>query len=244
MNEDVKFYIFPIDKTKLVFTSDGDKEEILCYTLAALAEKSSSDLNIVGANMGVKWSNFKNSCEEGKWLLEKFKDCKILFPFPRNYFWDFVDNKHKKNEYDYILFRAFQALKTIVGTKQYAHLTNEYLFARMCGCYNIEIFEKRNFVKGEPRKNLNGDDAIILKYFTRKRIDKLKRDLEDKYIGITFFAPTGCRGFYATTKEGITRETMAKLIEIDEGKKRAKQKARNEDNQKALEVWKQMKKER
>lgn len=219
------------------------KDDILCFTLAKDAEYYNGDYQYIGRIMGVSWGGCDTPTaekyEKGISLIEKHKCCGIYFQFPREFFWNFVNNHSSKEQYDFILFRAFQALKTIVGDKPYCNVTNEYWMARMCGCVSVKEFEQQYLFNGKVRKA--GKNREITKYYSNYYLRILRDDLEKTYNGVKFLKlprNSGVHGFYCTMQEHITREDMAKMI-VEDNERKKKTKRENErdiDNAKAMAI--------
>lgn len=248
----IEFYRFYMSGAELDFKKQ--KDDILCYTLAIYTEYYNGDYGYVGREMGVLWGGTNvppmNSIEHGRLLLEQHRD-ELFFQYPRNFFWDFVDNE--KTHWDLVLFRAFQALKSIIGDKQYCKTTNAMWMARMCGCRNVEEFESRYIESVKSRKTgkikrqakKTGRNSEITKYNSHYYFRKIRADLERVYNGVKFLdlpRESGVHGFYFTTSEDVTREDMARMI-VDYNRQKQKTKREEEkerDNEKAAAVLRQM----
>lgn len=230
----IEFYKYPIVEVKLDFTDQ--KDDILAFTLAHYAKMYEKDYREIGNMMGVIWGDSETpnieSYYDGLELLEKYKRSKLCFLFPREIFWDFIGHP-QRNQYDFILFRAFQALKTIVSDKPYCKITNDYFVARMCGCEKVEDFKNKYLWHGKPRSG-----NVLAQYWgNAKKMRKLKRDLEKTYNGVKFFCPPNCRGYYATTKENVSRIDIARMVKEQERIKQARNLKKEIENDEAMKIW-------
>lgn len=107
---------------------------------------------------------------------------------------------------DKVLFLAFLAAKSIQGNKPYALTCNRQMCARMNGRATTYASDE------EMREQSN---PIILAYFTRKRRQRMRQNLDQQYRVATY-SQRNMRGYYISTKMPLDR--LAKAVE----RKRAK----------------------
>ncbi len=105
-----------------------------------------------------------------------------------------------------VLFLASIAAKSIIGNKPYAKTCNRQMCARMNG-------RATTYASDEEMREQS--DPIIFAYFTRKRWQRMRRDL-DKQYRVATYSQRNMRGYYISTKMPLDR--LAKAVE----RKRAK----------------------
>jgi len=105
-----------------------------------------------------------------------------------------------------VLFLSFLAAKSIQGNKPYALTCNRQMCARMNGCATTYASDEEMREQSAP---------IILAHFTRKRCQRMRRDLEQQYRVATY-SQRNMRGYYISTKMPLDR--LAGAVE----RKRAK----------------------
>lgn len=120
----------------------------------------------------------KSNIEAGKKICENYK-CTAYMGIEHYTYWDYRDYNHM--EEPRVLLLAYLATKSLIGTREYAKITNDYLLARMNG-WNTII----------PRKKLH---PILRKYSSHYKIRHLKELLYTHYHVATY---SQTRGFYVS----------------------------------------------
>lgn len=105
-----------------------------------------------------------------------------------------------------VLFLSFLAAKSITGNKPYALTCNRQMCARMNGRATTYASDEEMREQSTP---------IILAYFTRKRRQRMRQNLDQQYRVATY-SQRNMRGYYISTKMPLDR--LAKAVE----RKRAK----------------------
>lgn len=124
----------------------------------------------------------------------------------RKMWWEAVESVDYWENADKVLFLGSLAAKSIQGNKPYALTCNRQMCARMNGRATTYASDE------EMREHSN---PIILAYFTRKRRQRMRRDLEQQYRVATY-SQRNMRGYYISTKMPLER--LAAAVE----RKRAK----------------------
>lgn len=128
----------------------------------------------------VSTGNVNRSIERGKELVRKYNNTKPPFSNISTEIW-FEYYKKEKTEWENIMLLAFLAVRSIIGEKGYCKITNDFLFARMCGL--------RTKIKN--KKELN---KTVQKYYTEYYKNKIRTELELYWHLKTYNG----RGYYAS----------------------------------------------
>lgn len=222
-----KYYKFPARKAKLKFVEQYD--DILYYTVVYDAKFHGTTIENMSRLMGVSWSREYDEIpsEKKQRAIELYSEIhdNLYFLYPRDMFWNAVngDEIGLWGDYDYLLFRAFQAVKSIQGERNYCKMGDKLLVARMSGYHGIKDYEA-----GEKL-------AEVEQYNTRRKLERIKLDLEVRY-NVRFLAPAHCRGYYVTTRNDITLEYIAKDIVRLKREKDEKAEQRAKDKATALSI--------
>lgn len=124
----------------------------------------------------------------------------------RKMWWEVVESVDYWENADKVLFLAFIAAKSIQGNKPYTLTCNRQMCARMNG-------RATTYATDEEMREQS--DPLILRYFSRKRWQRMRRDLDQQYRVATY-SQRNMRGYYISTKMPLDR--LAKAVE----RKRAK----------------------
>ena len=159
-----------------------------------------------GKYFKIRYGSPKGSFEKGRMLFNSKPqnlpmtgiNINILFEFYRN----------PKTEYEIIVLLAFLAFKSIIGNKQYACISNNFMLSRMAGFSNM--VEKEQLP--EP-----------MCYYKRWTIDKIKAELCDKW-NLSIYGYR-MNGFYCSLK--LSTDELAEVAE----EKRLRCKLRNHNGQ-------------
>ena len=101
--------------------------------------------------------------------------------------------KEDKTDFEVLVFRAYCAIRSILGTKPYIKVTNDYLMARMYGFRSVADSKQSN-----------------RKILPRYQLDKIKLELQQDWY-LIYYSNLGIRGFYLSFKL-----SLEKLIEVAE----------------------------
>lgn len=201
----------------------ADKDNVLGYTLYRNASGDAEQINDILDAMGVSSSNPMGLFRVGNAIFVKAGENPLFFQYPRVLFWDFVDKE--KDLHDYVVFRAFQALKSIVGNKKYCQTSDKMLFARMCGAISTKDI-------------LHTPYGLNEYHGSRKRMAKLREELMNTFNGVKFLTPPNCHGYYVTMRQDVTLEEMANDIVKQKELRAQKRYDADKDQSKAMEILK------
>lgn len=129
--------------------------------------------------------------------------------------------KEDKTDFEVSTFRAYCAIKSILGTKLYAKTSNKYLAARMYGFRNVRDFDNSSQI--EP---------------SRYQFDKIKLELQNDWY-LTYYSNLGIRGFYLSFK--LSLEKVIEIAELSRASTKAK-KLKQEKKEVYLKVMQKLKK--
>lgn len=119
--------------------------------------------------------------DEGKKLVEKYNVTNEPFTNISTHIWcDYYKNENK-TEWQHIILLAFLGIRSIIGSKKYCKVTNNFLFARMAGF----------------RKSVKSKDElpeILQKYYSEHYMKKIREELEAEWGLKTYHG----RGYYAS----------------------------------------------
>lgn len=124
----------------------------------------------------------------------------------RKMWWEVVESVDYWREEEKVLFLGFLGAKSIQGNKPYALTCNRQICARMNG-------RATTYASDEEMREQS--DPAILRYFTRKRRQRMRRELEQQYR-VSTYSQKYIRGYYISTQMPLDR--LAKAVE----RKRAK----------------------
>lgn len=124
----------------------------------------------------------------------------------RKMWWEVVESVDYWQEDEKVLFLAFIAAKSITGNKPYKLTCNRQMCARMNGRATTYASDEEMAEQSHP---------AILAHFTRKRGQRMRRDLDQQYRVATY-SQRNMRGYYISAKMPLER--LAGAVE----RKRAK----------------------
>lgn len=150
--------------------------------------------------------NVNRSIERGKELVNRYNYSKAPFSNISSEIW-FEYYKKEKTEWEQIMLLAYLAVRSIIGEKGYCKITNDFLFARMCGL--------RTKIKN--KKELN---KIVQKYYTEYYKNKIRNELELSWHLKTYNG----RGYYASFD--MEYEDLIREIKVNSKKNKMKSLAR------------------
>ena len=190
---DVQYFNFPIELLKDLFNDKVKTlNNILYYALYAHSLKLEQGneqydhfiaaASFYGVSLGGNTEDKRRKFKAGKVLYESIDDSSPKAGFNISIFWDYY--KNDKSHFDLACLAAFLAIKSILVTKPYQKVTNNFLWARMCG-YRKKI---------DDISELSID---VVKYTKEYQINKIKQALADWGL-ISYGHYT--RGFYVSFK--------------------------------------------
>lgn len=149
----------------------------------------------------------KNPCyiiDEGKKLVVKYNVTNEPFTNISTHIWKDYYRNENKTEWQHILLLAFLGIRSIIGSKKYCKVTNNFLFARMAG------FRKSIKSKEELPQ-------ILQKYYSEHYMKKIREELEIEWGLKTYHG----RGYYASFELDLDLESlMRKVIKNSPNNKR------------------------
>jgi hypothetical protein len=156
---------------------------------------------------GVTVGNTAKSLKNGTELIDSMPERSPMVGISRELFFEYYTND--KTEWDKACLLAYLALKSIIVSKPYCKVTNDYLFSRMAGLVNSS--------QELP--------AEIAKFKTERLTRKLKLELSLNWGLVTYSRYT--RGFYASFTL-----SLEDLIYQVEKKRKTRLEAEHKDKQK------------
>ena len=169
-------------------------------------------------DFGIKLGNPQNSASNGKILFESKTKKAPMTGISKKTCFDFYDNEKTESEIAVLL--AYLAIKSIIGTKPYVHITNEFLIARMGGFPSIKAIPEE---LPEP----------LAKFATRRRLDKIKFELRKSW-NVTIYG-FRVRGFYVSIENQFSLEDL--IYEVEKRRKSATEmKLRQKQNEAILKA--------
>jgi hypothetical protein len=141
------------------------------------------ELNLTCANQKMGYNSTKEIYQQVQDSIDK----PVTVSVKKDMLFEFY--KNDKSEFEIAVFLAYVGLKSIIGTKPYIKITNDYLIARMFGYGSIAELEKDY---SEER----------VKYSTRYHLDKVKAKLESQF-GLKLYGQK-TRGFYFSFKLSLS----------------------------------------
>lgn len=168
--------------------------------------------------------NWKYNLDEGKALHNSLADNLPMTGIKRNLIFEFRDQY--KSSFQISVLTAFLALRSIIGSKPYLKMGNDFLVARMAGFSSTDFFPEE---LPESIKKINN----------RYQLDKIKVELQLNW-NLTYYS-NHTRGFYASftlNNEQLILQAERKRQKyqeklLAESKKEALKKVMNDLNKKA-----------
>lgn len=204
-----RFFTFPAtlmtgwwesyDKFKCCINRGLDYD-ILNYTYECEFTNVTDDDKVIKAvheSFGLSTWNYDNEChiitrmrkDKEIYNLYHSDDKGVFFSLPKDLFWEFYKNKKSFN--DMALLVAYLSIKSLLG-KRIVTKTNKYAITARMAC-NTSL-----------RKTTPLPEEIK-KFQSRKRYDRLKRELFEFYK-VGFYSDKGIRGTYVTLKRNENNE--------------------------------------
>ncbi|WP_137305746.1 hypothetical protein [Lentimicrobium saccharophilum] len=149
---------------------------------------------------GITLGNAKRSFEDGKSLYNSTPAKSPMTGINKDICFDFY--KNEKTEADIAILLAYLALKSVIGSKPYVHITNEFLIARMAGYASVKSMPE---ALPEP----------LAGYTTRRKLDKIKFELRSNWnVNIYGYR---VRGFYVSIDNQFSLEKL--IYEVEKQRK-------------------------
>lgn len=218
MAKDQIYFTFPVCLLKdaisdIKSTTDNIME--YCGYIQACKESGSEEQKMekAGRYFKMTWGNWHKVYESGRKLFNLIPSRSPMTSINKDIVFDFYINS--KTEFEILCFLAFAAIRSILQTKPYVRITNEYLLARMAG------YSAKN------------DDPLpepLMKYCNRYQLEKIKTELQN-YWGLVYYARY-TRGFYISFKKKMTFEEL--VFKVEERRKSTIEKNRKKQQQQAV----------
>lgn len=166
----------------------------------------------------VELGNEELAFDDGKMVYDSLPDNSPMTGISEAVFWDYFQNF--KTDFEKACFIAFVALKSILGTKPYAKITNAYLLSRMDG-------------KPKVSKDVLNLSDEVKQYSTRYRLDKIKEELQNSW-GLVYYSHY-TRGFYISFKLTIEKLVYEAEKKRKSNKEKKRKELKNQARKKALD---------
>jgi hypothetical protein len=184
MNKDeVRYLLFPIE---LLQESDIKKvcDKALDYGIYRKALDFADESKVMPQHIeqsmkyfGLTGGNMANMAKSGKTLYDTFSTSNPMVSINKEKMMEYY--KEEKATFEVLVFRAYCAIRSILGTKPYTKVTNEYLMARMYGFRNVADFQ-------------SNESHVLPRY----QLDKIKLGLQQEWYLVYYSRQT--RGFYVS----------------------------------------------
>lgn len=184
-------------------------EHSLKLTLGTELENMKASASYCSISLG----NVKQSLIDGKKLYNTIPQKPPKVGLNLSILSNFLNND--KSEFDKICLLAFLGIKSILGTKTYCKMGNNFWLARMDG-------------KSKTINDITDLSKEIRKYSTEHQTKKIKTELRNNWGLITY--SRYCRGFYVSFK--ITLEGL--IMEAEKRKKSNKEKQYKEQEKELI----------
>jgi hypothetical protein len=218
MDKDITYLPFPVTFLQTAFNDIREVcNDIMDYAIyrKCLDEEGAKHIRIKksASFYGITLGDYDNTYQNGEQLYRSTPENTPITAINKDILFDYY--KNHKTEYEIICLCAFLAIKSIIGPKPYAKVTNKYLLTRMAGYASI---------KDAPAELPD----TILKYSTRKRLNTLKFDLMEAW-GVKIYA-RHTRGWYVSIKTDIN----SLVLEAEKQRKTYRVKHFKEQEQEAI----------
>ena len=200
------YFTFPIVLLKILHEDHRSfADKAICWTVYNYAETKlhglpeSERVQMALSKYGVETENLAGWIRYAKRIHKDMEGSKVMTSIEKRTLFDFLENDKSDAEVDELL--GFAALRSIIGTKTYCRITENYWWSRMAG-------EERTV------KDLDQLPDRIKRLSSEYQLKKLKRRLRDhwhlKYYG------RYTRGWYATFKpdKDFPLERLIEKVEL------------------------------
>ncbi len=159
-------------------------------------------------------NSLEQRVKDGKVLYDTFSNSNPMVSINREILIQY--NNEDKTDFEVSTFRAYCAIRSILGKKPYTKVTNDYLMARMYGFRDFEDFK------------IDECKATLPRY----QLDKIKLELQKEWYLIYYSKQT--RGFYVSFT--LTLDKLIEIAELNRESYKAKElkKAKDEAYQKVM----------
>jgi hypothetical protein len=213
MNKDeVRYLLFPIE---LLQGSDIKKacDKALDYGIYRKALDFADESEVMPQHIeqsmkyfGLIGGNMADMAKSGKILFDTFSLKNPMLSINKEKLMQYY--KEEKTAFEVLVFRAECAIRSILGTKPYTKVTNDYLIARMYGFRNVADFQ-------------NNESHVLPRY----QLDKIKLELQIHWYLIYYSRQT--RGFYVSYS--LPLEKLIYHAELNRATYKAKELKRTKD---------------
>ena len=186
MNKDeIRYLLFPIE-----LLQESDIKKVCDKALDYGIYRKALDFTVEGETkvipqhieqsmkyFGLSGGNMANMVRSGKILFDSFNHTNPMVSISKDILMQYY--KEDKTKFEVLTFRAYCAIRSILGTKPYVKVTNDYLMARMYGFRNVADFQ-------------HNESQVLPRY----QLDKIKLELQKDWYLIYYSRQT--RGFYVS----------------------------------------------
>ena len=216
-----KYFNFPINLLRGAFddiqTMMNNVMDFACYTKSEQYDNGTPSQKMKDAAkfFGITLGNVKQSNENGRRLNFLMPKKSPMTGINKDTCFDFY--KNEKTESDIAVLLAYLALKSVIGSKPYVHITNEFLIARMAGYPSVKSMPQ---VLPEP----------LAGFTTRRKLDKIKLELRTNWnVNIYGYR---VRGFYVSIDNQFSLEKL--IYEVEKRRKTSIEKVLRQKQNEAI----------
>ena len=160
-------------------------------------------MKAAGHYFGITYGNAYDRYRHGETLFNSIDERTPMAGINKDVLFDFYKNRKTYDEIAVLL--AFLAIKSIIGTKPYIKLTNDFLIARMGGFASV----------------LDMPDPLpdpLINYTSRRKLDSIKFKLQTEW-NINYYSRY-TRGFYVSIDKTFNLDRL--VLEAEKRKKKTK----------------------
>ncbi|NVN96956.1 hypothetical protein HXX01_01855 [Candidatus Nomurabacteria bacterium] len=181
-----------------------------------------------GIHLGLTWGDVERTYYNGEKLSKSIPLHSPMTSINKDIVFDFY--KNDKTEFEAITFLAYAAIRSIIQSKPFVKVTNDYLLTRMAGYSKVSEIHIPNREDYPGLKDKNNLPPLFKKYSTRYQLDKIKLELQNHW-GMKLYA-RHTRGFYVS----FSMKDYSELVfEVEKRRKSNIERIRKEEQQKAID---------
>lgn len=180
---DFKFFTYPISLHSQAFANvKNTMDSIMNYALFKSVERFSGDLenrlSSAAEYMGITFGDLWQAYDKGQIINDNLPPKTPMTSVSKDIVFDFY--KNEKTEFETACFLAFSGIRSIIQTKPFVMTNKAFIHARMFGY--------------RSPKEMAEMTPIEAKYSTRRRMDRITKELQDNWY-LKMFA-NHSRGMY------------------------------------------------
>lgn len=208
--QDQKYFNFPIHLLRNAFGSiKYVLDEVLAYAGYVHSRKldvgtNQKKMKCAGDFFGITYGNAAGSYESGMHIYNQSPKNSPMTGISKSILFDYYQND--KTEFEIAVLLAFLAIKSIVGNKPFACITNHFLITRMAGYSKVDELP-------DPIPSPLSD------YYTRRKLDRIKFELRENW-GVNIYGYR-LKGFYISFEKTFPLEKL--VFEAEKNRKNAKE---------------------